>query len=118
MKCSKRKGYVVERKVRMFFQRHGWATIKSGGSLGLVDVVCLKKGRCILMQVKSTKKTTLYAVEKISHEIQGFPLYFVVDFGYGNIRVFKSSERMDRKGGMTLSEFVKWLENMEKDFLM
>jgi Holliday junction resolvase len=106
MKNPKRKGYLAERKVRMIFQEHGWATVRSGGSLGPADLVCLGEGRCILIQVKSTKKKAIYTGETLS-EIQGFPLYVVVDFGYGNIRVFKPGEKAIREEGIPLREFLK-----------
>lgn len=106
MRYFKRKGYLVERKVRMLLHQYGWVTVRSGGSLGFADLVCLKKGKCILMQVKSTRKPVLYT-EKIPLEVQGFPLYVVVDFGYWNIRVFKPGERMSSQKGTPLKEFLK-----------
>ncbi|MGC8831835.1 MAG: hypothetical protein ACP5PQ_04575 [Thermoproteota archaeon] len=106
MRSFKRKGYLVERKVRMLLRKQGWVTVRSGGSLGFADLVCLKKGRCILMQVKSTRKPVLYT-GKIPLEVQGFPIHVVVDFGYGNIRVFKPGERMSKQEGMLLKEFLK-----------
>ncbi len=106
MKYSKRKGYLAERKVRMILNKHGWTTVRSGGSLGSADLVCLWRGRCILIQVKSTSKSALYT-SRIPKEIQGFPLYVVVDFGYGNIRVFKPGEKATESGGVPLSKFLK-----------
>jgi Holliday junction resolvase len=110
MKHSKRKGYLAERKVRMILNEHGWTTIRSGGSLGSADLVCLWRGRCILIQVKSTSKSTFYT-SRIPTEIQGFPLYVVVDFGYGNIRVFKPGEKATENGGTPLSKFLKSVQN-------
>ncbi len=107
MSPPKRKGYLAERKVRMLLHRYGWITIRSGGSLGSADVVCLRKGKCVLMQVKSTRKPVVYVREKLPSEIEGFPLYIVVDFGYGNIRVFRPGERMSRQKGTLLEEFVE-----------
>lgn len=110
MKYSKRKGYLAERKVRSIFHEHGWMTVRSGGSLGSADLVCLRNGKCILVQVKSTSKNTLY-MNRIPTEIQGFPLYVVVDFGYGNIRVFKPGEKATEDGGIPLSKFLKSIQN-------
>ncbi|NHV98800.1 MAG: hypothetical protein HA496_04040 [Thaumarchaeota archaeon] len=107
MAPPKRKGYLAERKIRMFLNRHGWMTVRSGGSLGLADLVCLRKGKCILMQVKSTSKHSLYVEGPMPSEIEGFPLYVVVDFGYGNIRVFKPGEKISRQGGVPLREFLE-----------
>ncbi|MEM1557881.1 MAG: hypothetical protein QXT26_01985 [Thermoproteota archaeon] len=106
MKYSKRKGYLAELKVRKILQKYGWTTVRSGGSLGLADLVCLWKSRCILIQVKSTRKNVFYT-RRIPTDIQGFPLYVVVDFGYGNIRVFKPGDKAAREEGVPLDEFLK-----------
>ncbi|MBO3799641.1 MAG: hypothetical protein FGF52_01075 [Candidatus Brockarchaeota archaeon] len=110
MKYSKRKGYLAERKVRRILHEHGWTTVRSGGSLGSADLVCLWRGRCLLIQVKSTSKNALYT-NRIPMEIQGFPLYVVVDFGYGNIRVFKPGDKATENGGIPLSKFLKSIQN-------
>ncbi|MBO3769440.1 MAG: hypothetical protein QXS51_02745 [Thermoproteota archaeon] len=111
MKHSKRKGYLVERKIRSLLNKNGWTTIRSGGSFGLADLVCLWKGKCILIQVKSTRKNIIYT-PNVPIEIQGFPLYVVVDFGYGNIRVFKPSRKASKEEGIPLNEFLK---NIQKE---
>jgi Holliday junction resolvase len=49
---SKRKGYRVERKIRQIFESNGWRVIRAGASLGEADLVCLKKSKFILMQIK------------------------------------------------------------------
>jgi Holliday junction resolvase len=103
----RRKGYLAERKIRMFLHRYGWTTVRSGGSLGPADLVCLRKGKCILMQVKSTRKPLLYVEGAMPREIEGFPLYVVVDFGYGDIRVFTPGERISRQAGIPLTEFIE-----------
>ncbi|MCX8183578.1 MAG: hypothetical protein N3F08_04085 [Crenarchaeota archaeon] len=103
----KRKGYLAERKIRMFLRRYGWMTVRSGGSLGPADLVCLRRGKCILMQVKSTSKNLLYVEGPMPREIEGFPLYVVVDFGYGDIRVFTPGEKISREGGIPLREFME-----------
>ncbi|MBO3841604.1 MAG: hypothetical protein FGF48_04225 [Candidatus Brockarchaeota archaeon] len=107
MAPPRRKGYLAERKIRMFLHKYGWTTVRSGGSLGPVDLVCLRRGKCILMQVKSTSKRLLYVHGSIPREIEGFPLYVVVDFGYGDIRVFTPGEKISRQGGIRLREFMK-----------
>ena len=103
----KRKGYLAERKIRMFLHRYGWMTVRSGASLGPADLVCLRKGKCILIQVKSTRKPLLYVEEPMPREIEGLPLYVVVDFGYGDIRVFTPGERISRQAGIPLTEFME-----------
>lgn len=117
MAPPKRKGYLAERKVRMLLQRHGWMTVRSGGSLGPADLVCLRRGKCILMQVKSTRKRFLYVEGPMPREIEGFPLYVVVDFGYGDIRVFTPGGKISRQGGIRLREFMENVEHaLEKRF--
>ncbi|MBO3833097.1 MAG: hypothetical protein FGF51_06935 [Candidatus Brockarchaeota archaeon] len=107
MAPPRRKGYLAERKIRMFLHKYGWTTVRSGGSLGPADLVCLRRGKCILMQVKSTSKSLLYVHGSIPREIEGFPLYVVVDFGYGDIRVFTPGEKISRQGGIRLREFME-----------
>ncbi|MEM3465510.1 MAG: hypothetical protein QW506_00090 [Thermoproteota archaeon] len=117
MAPPKRKGYLAERKIRMLLRRHGWMTVRSGGSLGPADLVCLRRGKCILMQVKSTSKHLLYVEGPMPREIEGFPLYVVVDFGYGDIRVFTPGEKISKKGGIRLREFMENIEHaLEKRF--
>jgi len=111
MSISKRKGYLAERKIRMLLRKYGWMTVKSGGSLGPADLVCLRKGRCVLMQVKSTRKRLVYFKGPMPREVEGFPLYVVVDFGYRNIRVFTPGEKISRQAGILLKEFVENVES-------
>jgi len=114
MKYSKRKGYIAEWKVRRILQKNGWTIVRSGGSLGFADLVCLWRGQCILIQVKSTSKKILYS-HRMPTDIQGFPLYVVVDFGYGNIRVFKPDEKMVKDRGVPLKEFLKNIQKIATD---
>ncbi|MGQ9478742.1 MAG: hypothetical protein ACUVQ0_01810 [Thermoproteota archaeon] len=107
MNQPKKKGYIVERKIRTIFSKEGWITIRSGGSLGFADIVCLKDGKCVLLQVKSTRRNVLYVEKRIPSQVEGFPLYVVVDFGHGNIRVFKPGGKMSREEGMPLEEFLR-----------
>jgi len=106
---SKLKGYLVERKVRKAFEAAGWMTIRSGGSQGPADLVCLKAGRCILIQVKATRRRSL-RVEGLPLEIQGFPLFLIVDFGYNRIKAFKPGDLVSRSRGMPLDSFINSLE--------
>lgn len=110
MGLPKRRGYLAERKIRAFLRRYGWMTVRSGGSLGPADIVCLRKGKCILIQVKSTKKNSLYAKGPVPKKIEGFPLYVVVDFGYRNVKVFAPDEKISREGGIPLEEFLEKCE--------
>ena len=106
-KSARRRGYMAERKVRMKFEECGWKTIRAGASLGEADVVAIKDGRAILMQVKSTKKKNLYYYEYMEPKLGGLPFYVVVDFGYGNIRVYPPEKKMTPETGEALNEFLK-----------
>ncbi|RLI97733.1 MAG: hypothetical protein DRP00_03610 [Candidatus Aenigmatarchaeota archaeon] len=106
MSLSKRKGYRVERKIRSIFENFGWKVIRAGGSLGEADLVCLKKGECILVQVKSSKTKPFYYYGYMKHKLEGFPFYLVVDFGYGKIRILKPKEKISEEDGMDLKTFL------------
>ena len=96
MSFPKRKGYRVERKIRMIFEKNGWKVVRAGGSFGDADLICLKKGKCILVQVKSTRKDKLYYYGKISKKIEGFPFYVVVDFGFNRIVISRPKKIIGR----------------------
>lgn len=104
---SRRRGYMTERKVRMIFEKRGWKTIRAGASLGEADVVCIKDGRCILLQIKSTKGKTFYYYGYMQPELEGFPFFVVVDFGYGKIRISVPKKKIIPKTGETLEKFLK-----------
>jgi len=105
-KSSRRRGYVVERKVRLTFDKFGWKTIRAGASLGEADLICIKKGKCILLQVKSTKKDKFYYYDYTSSELEGLPFYLVVDFGYGKTRIIPPKKTVTPKDGKDLKEFL------------
>jgi hypothetical protein len=104
---SKRKGYRVERKIRQIFESNGWRVIRAGASLGEADLVCLKKSKCILLQIKSTKKKKLYYYGFLKAKLEGFPFYVVVDFGYGKIRISRPKKVIDLENSMPLRDFLK-----------
>ena len=101
------KGYRVERKIRQMFEKRGWKVVRAGASLGTADLVCIKKGKCILIQVKSTKKKTFYFYEYLKKKLEGFPFYLVVDFGYGKIRILYPKKKVDITDGLSLKYFLK-----------
>jgi hypothetical protein len=103
---SKRKGYVVERKIRKIFEANGWRVIRAGGSLGEADLVCLKNKKCFLIQVKSTNDKKFYYYDYSKPKLEGFPFYVVVDFGYGKIRVVKPKKIIKITDGMKLEDFL------------
>jgi len=102
-----RKGYRVERNIRIIFEKVGWKVIRTGASLGDADLVCLKKGKCILIQIKSTKKKTLYYYDYMKRNIEKFPFYLVVDFGYGIIRITPPKYKITPADGVDLKQFLK-----------
>jgi len=106
MTYTKRKGYMVERKVRKILEARGWRVVRAGGSLGEADLVCLKKGNCILLQIKSTYKKTFYYYEYSSPSLERFPFYIVVDFGYGKIRILKPKKIIKPTDGVLLQDFL------------
>lgn len=107
MSSAKRRGYMVERKVRMMFEKYGWKTIRAGASLGEADLVCLKNSVCILIQVKSTKRKKLYYYDYTKPTLQGFQFLIVVDFGYGKIRISKPKKTLEPTEGILLEKFLK-----------
>jgi len=107
MFSSKKKGYRVERKTRLLFERDGWIVVRAGASLGEADLICFKNGRCIMLQIKSTRKKTFYYYGLMDKQIQGFPYYLVVDFGYGKIRVLSPQKKTTAEDGISIEEFIK-----------
>ncbi len=102
----KKKGYRVERKIRKIFETYGWKTIRSGASLGEADIICLKKGKCLLLQIKSSKKKVFYYYDYMGKKLEGFPFFVVVDFGYGKIRVTKPKKKISIDDGIDIKEFL------------
>jgi hypothetical protein len=109
---TKLKGYLAERRVRKAFEARGWTTIRSGGSVGYADLVCLKNKTCLLLQVKATRRKSLN-VKGLPSEIAGFPLFLVVDFGYGCLKVFRAGEFASKRRGTFLKDFLAKLEGLE-----
>jgi len=106
MVLSKKKGYRTERKIRLKFEERGWKVIRAGASLGEADLICLKRRKCILLQVKSTRDKTFYYYGYMGKRLEGFPFYLVVDFGYGKIRILPPKRRITEKDGKDLNEFL------------
>ncbi|MEM7826285.1 MAG: hypothetical protein QW451_01475 [Candidatus Aenigmatarchaeota archaeon] len=98
---------MVERKIRLIFEKFGWRVVRAGGSLGEADLVCLKNKKCILVQVKSTRKKALYFYGDLKKTIDGFPFYLIVDFGYGNVRITKPLRKISPTTGTLLQDFLK-----------
>ena len=107
MPSQKMKGYRTERKVRILFEKNKWVVTRAGASLGSADLICLKKGKCILLQIKSTKKKVFYYYEYKKENFEGFPFYLVVDFGYGKVRILKPQKKAMIDSGISLEEFLE-----------
>ncbi|MCP4900197.1 MAG: hypothetical protein GY906_24765 [bacterium] len=64
---AKAKGARSERKVRAQLEADGWHVVKSGGSLGLWDLVALHPtGKVRLVQVKTNRKPPKKEMKKLS----------------------------------------------------
>lgn len=106
MASVKRRGYMVERKARKIFEEYGWKTIRAGASLGEADLICLKNGKCVLIQVKSTKKKRFYYYEYMKPKLEKFPFFLLVDFGYGKIRILHPKKKVDPEDGTDIKAFL------------
>ena len=106
MVFTKTKGYRAERKVRLMFEKAGWNVVRAGASLGEADLICIKNKKCVLLQIKSTKKKTFYYYDYIESRLEGFPFFAIVDFGYGKIRIVKPKHKIKIADGKDLKEFL------------
>jgi len=97
---------MVERKVRMIFKKYGWKTVRAGASLGPVDIICIKSGVCLLLQIKSTKKKKFYYYQYLEDNIEKLPFYLVVDFGYGKVRIVAPQKTVCLEDGRGLEDFL------------
>jgi len=111
MTFVQKKGYRVERKIRLLIEAEGWKVIRPGASLGEADLVCLKEGKCMTIQVKSTKKKKFYYYDYMEPKLTGFPFYLVVDFGYGKIRILKPQKIVTPVDGQDFKEFLKKIQS-------
>ena len=109
---TKRKGYRTERKIRIMLENRGWRVIRAGASLGEADLICIKKGSCILLQIKSSKKEVLYYYGYLKKQLDGFPFYLVVDFGYGKIRIMHPKHKATISDGESLEDFLTKKNNL------
>lgn len=103
---AKRRGTKSEYLVRDRFKEAGWAVVRSGGSLGPVDLVCMRRGEVVLVQVKRKADGPLYLAEKVPCRVQGFPVTLVADFGRGNLRVVPKRHRINPRDGISLGKFL------------
>jgi len=107
MPHTKARGYRVERKIRIMFEAAGWKVVRSGASLGESDLICVRSSKCVMLQIKSTKRKKFYYYEYMHPQLEGFPFYLVVDFGYGKIRVLEPKKIVCMADGEDLRDFLK-----------
>lgn len=105
---TKMKGYRTERKIRILFEKNGWRVVRSGASLGESDLICIKEGGCIFLQIKSSKKKSFYYYGFMNASLEGLPFYLVVDFGYGKIRITSPQKKVTITDGQDINEFLKY----------
>ncbi len=104
---SKLRGYRAERKIRLMFEAAGWKVVRAGASLGEADLVCIKSAKCLLLQIKSTKKKTFYYYEYMKDRLEDFPFFLVVDFGYGKIRGLPPKKKVTPDDGAPIEELLR-----------
>lgn len=107
MSNTKKKGYRTERKIKLLLEKYGWRVVRSGASLGESDLICIKSGKCLLLQVKSSKKGTFYYYGYKKNKIEGFPFYIIIDFGYGKIRILSPKEKININDGIDIIKFLQ-----------
>ena len=103
----KMKGYRTERKIRLALEKNNWRVIRAGGSIGDADLICVKDGKCIFMQVKSTKNKTFYYYGYMGKKLEGIPFYLVVDFGGGRVRMLHPKKKINLNDGMSLEDYIE-----------
>jgi len=104
---AKKKGYRVERKIRIMLESKGWKVVRAGASLGQSDLICIRNKKCILLQIKSTIKKKFYYYDYLGKSLEGFPFYLVVDFGYGKIRILHPKKTVSQTDGVNFKDFLE-----------
>lgn len=104
---AKRKGYRVERKIRIMLETERWKVVRAGASLGQADLICIRNKKCILLQIKSTRKKKFYYYDYLGKTLEGFRFYLVVDFGYGKIRILPPQKVVSQTDGTDFHNFLK-----------
>lgn len=110
----KRKGTYVERKVKQLFERDDWIVIRSTGSFGKADLTCLKSGKVIFIEVKSTRSKILYYRGWNKKTLEKFPFFVVADFGYGALRILKPKSKIKPSDGIFLKKFLEFFKKNRK----
>jgi len=63
-----RKGHRWELKIKKIWEEKGYVVYRSAGSKGAADLITLKDGKIVLIQVKVNKKPYLSEVAKLKKE--------------------------------------------------
>jgi len=63
-----RKGHRWELKIKKIWEERGYVVYRSAGSKGAADLIVLKDGKIVLIQVKVNKKPTRSKVLKLKKE--------------------------------------------------
>ncbi len=104
---NNRKGYRIERKIRLLFEKYGWNVIRSGGSFGEYDLIAFKNKKALFIQVKSTSNDVLYYYGYMKDSIYGFPFILVVDFGRNRTIVTKPKHKVRLSDGIDIITFLE-----------
>jgi len=77
-----RKGHRWELKIKKMWEEKGYVVYRSAGSKGAADLIALKDGKIVLIQVKVNKKPKTqrsFEVEKGSEEVQSHTFACLVE---------------------------------------
>lgn len=63
MKNTKRKGTIAEREARDMLEADGYLVVRSGASITVIDLVCIKENEIKLLQIKAERKSKTYPAD-------------------------------------------------------
>jgi len=97
-----RKGAYYERKLFHQLEKEGWYVVRSAGSKGALDLVAIRDGKVMGIQVKKRKQLSKAERENLEHlrEKLGVPIFVVQYTEKGGIMW----EEIPAKGGGSESE--------------
>ena len=103
----KRKGTYVERKISEMLKQKDWIVIRSTGSFGKADLVCIREGEAMFIECKSTSSSKIYYNSYMGENLAGFPFFVVADFGYGKVRILKPKKVITPEDGVDFKIFLQ-----------
>lgn len=89
------------------FEKNGWIVVRAGASIGEADLICMKRGNCIMLQIKSSGKKKFYYYGYMQKELEKFPFFLIVDFGYGKIQIMNPQKIVSQNDGQGIKDFLK-----------